>query len=121
LGESSALPARPSWQRFPEKRLRRGWFAFQSPRLRELKISRASELPQHHPSESGRALPSPRRRALQCPAKSETCAHPTRLCSSPAGNNDRSPAQHKSGPPEGKAFCFVNTVLQRGTKLRRAL
>src|SRR5262249_45955995 len=52
----------------------------------------------------------------------EICARPTRLCSSLAGNNDRSPAQHKSSACEGKAFCLILTprfsavpIRMRGT------
>src|SRR4029077_11382241 len=80
---------------------------FRSPGFQELKIARASESAQRHFSESGQAPPSPHRREPQYPAKFETCARPTRLCSFLAGNNDRSLWQHKSGVLEGKALLLI--------------
>src|SRR5260370_11182541 len=102
--ESSARPARLNQQRFPETRSRRGLFAFRSPKSHELKTARAFEFPLRPASESGQAQPSPRRRALQSQAKSQTCVRPTRSCAFLAGNNDRSLPQDKSERRARKAF-----------------
>src|SRR5206468_7964353 len=82
-------------------------FASRSPGFREWRTALASEFPQRPLLESRQAPPSSRRRALQSPAKSEICAHPTRFCASPTGNNDRSPREDKVS-----AENFQNEIVQ---------